>query len=101
MAEKRKLIIEYSKQSLINAKDIVAYLRSKFTEKEVNNFYKALNEFEKIISVYPTLYSESRKRKIRRAVLSKVLSVFYSINKNKISIVAIFDNRWDETSKLK
>jgi N-acetyl-gamma-glutamylphosphate reductase len=101
MAEKRKLIIEYSKQSLINAKEIVAYLRSKFTEKEVNNFYKALNEFEKIISVYPTLYSESRKRKIRRAVLSKVLSVFYSINKNKISIVAIFDNRWDETSKLK
>jgi hypothetical protein len=82
MAEKRKLIIEYSKQSLINAKEIVAYLRSKFTEKEVNNFYKALNEFEKIISVYPTLYSESRKRKIRRAVLSKVLSVFYSINKN-------------------
>ena len=101
MAEKRKLIVEYSKQSLENAKEIVAYLRRKFTEKEVNNFYQALTDFEKIISVYPTLYSESQKKMIRRAVLSKVLSVYYSIKKNKISIISIFDNRWDETSKLK
>jgi hypothetical protein len=101
MAEKKKLVIEYSKQSLTNAKEIVAYLKWKFTDKEVYKFYQALSDFEKIISVYPTLYSESSKMKIRRAVLSKVLSVFYSINKNKISIIAIFDNRWDESSRLK
>jgi plasmid stabilization system protein ParE len=101
MAEKKKLVIEYSKQSLINAKEIVTYLKWKFTDKEVNKFYQALNDFEKIISVYPTLYSESQKMKIRRVVLSKVLSVYYSINRNKILIIAIFDNRWDETSRLK
>lgn len=101
MAEKRKLVVEYSKQSLKNAKEIVAYLNWKFTENEINKFYQALNDFEKTISVYPTLYSESPEKKIRRAVLSKFLSVYYSINKNKISIIAIFDNRWDETSRLK
>ena len=101
MAEKKKLIVEYSKQSLENAKEIVSYLRQKFTEKEVTNFYKALYDFEKIIILYPTLYSESQKKRIRRAVLSKVLTVYYSINKNKIAIIAIFDNRWDETGKLK
>jgi plasmid stabilization system protein ParE len=101
MAEKKKLIVEYSQQSLENAREIVYYLQKKFTEKEVNSFYKALNDFEKIIVFYPTLYSESKKKRVRRAVLSKVLSVYYSINKNKISIIAIFDNRWDETSKIK
>ncbi len=101
MAEKRKLIVEYSKQSLGNAKEIVSYLQKKFTDKEVDKFYAALNDFEKIIVAYPTLYSESKKKKIRKAVLSKELSVFYSIKKSKISIIAIFDNRWDISSKLK
>lgn len=101
MDKKKKLIVEYSKQSLKNTKEIVSYLRRKFTEKEVNNFYQSLRDFEKIIITYPTLYSESKKKKIRRAVISKVLSIYYLINKNTISIVAIFDNRWDEKSKFK
>jgi len=100
MVNKKNFIVEYSKQSIENAKEIVSYLQKKFTEKEVNKFYKALNDFEKIIIIYPTLYSESKKKSIRRAVLSKVLSVYYSTNKNKISIIAIFDNRWEETSKI-
>lgn len=101
MVDNKSLIVEYSKQSLENVKEIVSYLQNKFTEKEVNNFFKVLNDFEKIIILYPELYSESQKKRIRRAVLSKVLSVYYSVNKNKISIIAIFDNRWDETSKIK
>jgi hypothetical protein len=101
MVGNKSLIVEYSKQSLENVKEIVSYLQNKFTEKEVNNFFKVLNDFEKIIILYPALYSESQKKRIRRAVLSKVLSVYYSVNKNKISIIAIFDNRWDETSKIK
>ena len=101
MVDNKSLIVEYSKQSLENVKEIVSYLQNKFTEKEVNNFFKVLNDFEKIIILYPELYSESQKKRIRRAVLSKVLSVYYSVNKNKISIIAIFDNRWDETNKIK
>jgi len=100
MAEKKNLSVEYSKQSLANAKEIVSYLQKNFSEKEVTNFYKVLADFENIIMLYPTIYSESKKKKFRRAVLSKVLSVYYSVKKNKVSIIAIFDNRWDETSKI-
>ena len=97
----KRLVVEYSTQSLNNATEIVAYLRRQFTQKEVDNFYQALTDFEGIICLYPTLYSESRKTKIRRAVLNKVLSVYYSIKKNKINIVAILNNRWDESSRIK
>ena len=101
MTDKKRLTIEYSKQSLNNAKEIVAYLKLKFSEREVNKFYQALEDFEKIITLYPTLYSESPKIKVRRAVLSRVLSVYYSINGDNISIISIFDNRWDASKKLK
>jgi plasmid stabilization system protein ParE len=100
MAEKKNISVEYSKQSLENAKEIVSYLQKNFSEKEVTNFYKVLADFENIIILYPTIYSESKKKKFRRAVLSKVLSVYYSVKKNKVSIIAIFDNRWDEINKI-
>ena len=101
MTDKKRLTIEYSEQSLQNAKEIVTYLKQKFSEKEVNKFYQALEDFEQVVKFYPTLYSESNKKKIRKAVLSRVLSVYYSFNGRVISIIAIFDNRWDETQKMK
>ncbi len=100
MNKKKSFTVEYSKQSLENAKEIAAYLKSRFTEKEINNFYQVLEDFEKVIISFPTLYAESSKMKIRKAVLSKVLTVYYSINENKISIISILDNRWDFESRL-
>lgn len=101
MAEKESLVVEYSDQSLSNATEIVDYLRSSFTQKEIDSFYQSLYDFELIISSYPTLYPESNKVQIRRAVLSRVLSVYYTIKKGKIIIVAILDNRWDKNIRLK
>jgi F0F1-type ATP synthase delta subunit len=100
MAEKKILTGEYSNQASENAKEIVNYVRKNFSDKEITNFYKVLTDFEKIIILYPTIYSESKRKKVRKAVLSKVLSVYYLVKKKNISIVAILDNRWDETGKL-
>ncbi len=100
MAEKKRLIVEYSAQSLDNAIEIATYLRNNFTQKEIDDFYRSLSDFEKTVSLFPTLYPKSPKMKVRRAVLSKFLSVYYMIRKNKIAIVAILDNRWDENNKI-
>lgn len=101
MAEKKNVTLEYSPTSLNNAIEIANYLRNKFSEKEVEKFYQFLLDFEHIIVKFPTLYNASKKKKIRRAVLSKELSVFYLFTKSKISIVAIIDNRWDQKRILK
>lgn len=100
MAKKKRLVVEYSAQSLSNTTEIIAYLRRRFSQKEIDNFTQSLADFEKIISLYPTLYAQSPKMKIRRAVLSKVLSIYYTIRKNKIYIVAILDNRWDKNNRI-
>jgi len=101
MAEKKRLAVEYSKHSLKSATEIVAYLRNKFSQKEIDAFYQTLEDFEKIIALYPTLYNQSNKMKIRRAVLNKVLSVYYTSSENKISIIDIHDNRWDFDKRIK
>ncbi len=100
MAEKR-LAVEYSAQSLANALEITNYLRTKFSQLEIDNFHKTLLNFEQVVSLFPALYPESKKTKLRRAVLSKVLSVYYSVGKNKVYIVAIWDNRWDKSGRIK
>lgn len=100
MADQKRLVVEYSKQALYSATEIVAYLRHKFSQKEIDAFYQTLEDFEKISSLYPTLYKQSDKVKIRRAVLNKVLSVYYSYTAGKIRVIDIHDNRWDFNKRI-
>jgi plasmid stabilization system protein ParE len=94
MPESVKLQIRWTSQSLFHASLIKQYLLKKFTQKEVDNFYDLLSSFEEAVVLFPKLYPETKKKfKIRRAVLSKELSVFYRIAKGQIDVLAVLDNR--------
>jgi plasmid stabilization system protein ParE len=100
MAEKLLVKIHYTQRSLTNVREIRDYLLYHFTQREVDNLYSRLADFEKIVLSFPILYPLiSDNKKIRRAVLGKQLSVFYTYSKSTISIVAILDNRMD-TAKI-
>ncbi|MGF7081128.1 hypothetical protein [Mucilaginibacter sp. UYCu711] len=76
MAEEILPVI-YSDRAVANALTIKNFLLFKFTPREVKNFYKMLEKFEKIVSAFPEIYPKSIiNSKARRAVLSKQLSVF-------------------------
>ncbi len=86
----------YTPTALTNASSIKKYLLSKFSDKEVDNFFSLLQSFESVVISFPKLYPTTyKKKKIRRAVLSKPLSVFYRIKNTTIEVVAILDNRCD------
>ena len=94
MAKTTVVSVYWSYKALTNSLSIKEYLQRKFTQKEINKFYKLLEAFEKIVALFPLLYPVSVKnQKIHRAVLSKQLSVFYTFNKNTIQVVAVLDNR--------
>jgi plasmid stabilization system protein ParE len=98
MADARLFKIHYTDRSIADASTIKQYLLYKFTQKEVDRFYGMLSEFENIVSTFPKLYPKSVKSKIvRRAVLSKQLSVFYVDSNDTILIIAIRDNRMDSS----
>lgn len=94
MAKDKAFHIHFTKRSLSDAEAIKEYLLYKFTQREVANFYHLLEIFESVVVAFPELYPKSSiNAKIHRAVLSKQLSVFYTIAKYKISVVAILGNR--------
>ena len=88
--------IVWTDRSLQNAISIKEYLSNKFSSKEIDNFYALLQAFEIAVCAFPELYPQSGiKKNIRRAVLTKVLSAFYRINKGQVEVLALLDNRCD------
>jgi plasmid stabilization system protein ParE len=101
MPNSKVVSVSWTDRALQNAISIKAYLLKEFSNKEVDHFFSLLEAFEIAVSAFPKLYSVSIiKRGVRRAVLSKVLSVFYRIHKNNIEVLAILDNRCDLSKRL-
>lgn len=91
--------VDWTKRSLVNAIDIKKYLIRKFSQKEVRKFERLLQQFELTVSNFPTLYPESKSQKhLRRAVIHKNTTVYYIFNKNKVTVVAMKDNRQEKAS---
>jgi plasmid stabilization system protein ParE len=96
MSKKGDVEVVWTRQSLRNARNIQGYLAENFSEREIASFYKHLEIFEVAVSKFSKLYPlTSKKTMVRRAVLSKVLSVFYRYKGQKAEVLAIFDNRCD------
>ena len=95
MGENPLLVVIYTNRADADANTIKNYLIYKFSQKEVDNFYGLLISFEQVVLTFPELYPLAANGKdIRRAVLSKQLSVFYRIRGGGIiSVIAILDNR--------
>jgi len=96
MPKKKKLTVLWTYEALKNASSVKAYLSENFSSKEIQNFYSLLSAFENAVLLFPKLYPQTNKKaKIRRAVLSKEISVFYRIISNQIEVLAVLDNRCD------
>lgn len=96
----KPLNVEWTERSLKNAKSIKTYLLDQFTEKEAQDFESLLEDFERNVAIFPQLYPQSTKYpKLRRAVLHKFTSVFYSIKSTGIVVIAMQDNRQDKPGK--
>jgi plasmid stabilization system protein ParE len=86
--------VEWTKRSLLNAISIKHYLIQKFTINEVTKFEGLLRQFELTVSNFPTLYPESKSQKqLRRAVIHKNTTVYYIFDKDKVTVIAMKDNR--------
>ncbi|MGZ3766222.1 MAG: type II toxin-antitoxin system RelE/ParE family toxin [Mucilaginibacter sp.] len=94
MAKKDGLTVYWTNRSISDSLNIKEYLNKEFSQREIDNFYKLLEAFEKIVLSFPNLYPQSIKnKKVYRAVLSKQLSVYYKLSRDQIIIIAVLDNR--------
>ncbi len=88
------MTIVFTDQSIAQSQVIAFYILNHFTRRELERYYKLLTKFEKKVTIFPEMYPQNGKDKnLRRAVLSKQLSVFYRISSTKITVLSILDNR--------
>jgi plasmid stabilization system protein ParE len=88
--------IQWTERATIELQNIIEYLLSTWTEKEVRNFVRKLDKRLELISINPRLFPKTNKRKnVRRSVLSKHTVIYYETSTDTIKIVTLFDPRQD------
>jgi plasmid stabilization system protein ParE len=88
--------IFWSEESLSNLEEILDYLNERWTQKEIDRFKNKLNRQLEIISRFPTIFPVSNYHpNLRKAVLSKQITIFYKIQGNIIYLAYIFVNKKD------
>lgn len=86
--------VQWTERSLSNALGFKEYIKRKFNKKGIVRFEGLLRQFENTVSNFPTLYPESHKQKsLRRAVVHKNTTIYYIFKEDKVTVIAMKDNR--------
>jgi len=88
------LSVVWSQKARQTFLEIINYLQTNWTDREVNSFVKATDRIVDLASTYPNLFSLTGKKKnTHRSVISKHTSLFYRVKKNRIELITFWDNR--------
>jgi plasmid stabilization system protein ParE len=83
----------WTEEAVRNLGEIIDYLYSEWTEKEVVNFKAKLSVKIDLISKNPKMFPVSGfQPRLRKAVLSKQTSIFYEFKNDTIYLAYIFVN---------
>ena len=98
---KSGLKIRWTEEATKNLESIIIYLESNWTLKELTKFFQKLEKQLRLLSLFPEAYPFSIKiRKIHRCVLSKNLTIYYTVEDEYLVLLSIFDTR-QHPSKMK
>jgi addiction module RelE/StbE family toxin len=98
---KNGLKIRWTEEATKNLESIIIYLETNWTTKELKRFFQKLEKQLLLISIFPEAYPLSQKKKrIHRCVLTKNLTIYYTVKDDSLVLLALFDTRQDPV-KLK
>ncbi len=84
----------WSDEALNNLKGIIEYLEKNWTKKEIVKFVYLLEKRISVVVLNPFSFPiVNHSKKIRKAVVSKQVSIFYLPDTSQIYILSLFDNR--------
>jgi plasmid stabilization system protein ParE len=93
--------IFWTEEATRNLEEIIDYLYSRWTQREVDNFKVKLSRQIDLIGKNPKLFPVSTfQPRLRKAVLSKQTTIFYEVKNNIIYLAYIIVN-YTSTERLK
>ena len=99
MASEFKLF--WTDEAIHNLEQILDYLKTRWTQREVERFKIQLSRQLNLILQNPKLFSISQHNlRLRKAVLSKQTTIFHELSGNTINLIYLFNTKQD-LSKIK
>lgn len=93
--------LKWSLQARNDLKNIIDFISSNWSDKEVREFAKKLKKRINLIAAFPAIFPKTlQKENVRRSVLTKNISIFYLEQDETVNIISVFDVR-QNPSKLK
>ena len=99
MASEYKIF--WTDEAIHNLEQILDYLKTSWTQREVERFKMQLSRQLNLIAQNPRLFPISQHNiRLRKAVLSKQTTIFYELSGNTIYLIYLFNTKQD-LSKIK
>jgi plasmid stabilization system protein ParE len=75
---------------------ILEYLETKWTQKEVSKFIERIDELTSLLEAFPKLFPYSSSQNTYKAVVNRQVSLIYRLKEfSSIEIVTLWDTRQD------
>lgn len=87
-----KNLIGGQKEANKNLSNVIKYLDENWTKREIEKFLKKLNKHISIIQSQPDSFPKTNNFNVRRSVVSKQITLYYSFSQETLNIVSLFDN---------
>lgn len=94
------LNIRWTKRAEKSFDEIVERIEERWSEKSAKKFVRKTDKVLDLMSDNPLMFPESKKKGIRKGLITKQTSVYYRVFKNIIRLITFRDNRKDP-KKLK
>jgi addiction module RelE/StbE family toxin len=91
---KNGLKIRWAEEATKNLENIIIYLETNWTNKEINKFFHKLEKQLLLLSIFPEAYPLSQKKNsIHRCFITKNLTIYYTVKDDSIVLLSLFDTR--------
>lgn len=88
--------IYWSEEAVRNLDEILIYLISRWTSKEINKFKNKLAKQLELIGHNPLLFPVSQyKPELRKAVLTRQTTIYYQLRDDTVYLAYLFVNKKD------
>jgi len=88
--------VRWTVHALSELSETITYLEENWTEKELIQFAKAVDNTVEIITRHPEIYPISNeKKKTRKAIVDKNNTIYYRVVKNAIEVLSVFGTKQD------
>jgi plasmid stabilization system protein ParE len=86
--------ILWTDHALSELEEIIAFLETHWTERELRNLAKEIEKTIDLLSRNPLLFQSSDINiTVRRVIVAKKNTLYYRINGNTIEVLSFFSNR--------